>query len=133
MTASVVRTGTLHRTRRAIEEDLRSMGANLGTTAGADTSAISISGLAEFAKGLLELVSDLARDASFPDDEFERIRRQKMCIRDRLHASHRRPDFQLDARTLGIPDAVAWRSDVARHVLSARRSSPRPRLNLLGG
>jgi zinc protease len=78
MTASVVRTGTLHRTRRAIEEDLRSMGANLGTTAGADTSAISISGLAEFAKGLLELVSDLARDASFPDDEFERIRRQKI-------------------------------------------------------
>ena len=78
MTASVVRTGTLHRTRRAIEEELRSMGANLGTTAGADTSAISISGLAEFAKGLLELVSDLARDASFPDDEFERIRRQKI-------------------------------------------------------
>ncbi|HEY4741010.1 MAG TPA: pitrilysin family protein [Candidatus Acidoferrales bacterium] len=78
MTASVVRTGTQHRTRRAIEEDLRSMGANLGTTAGADTSAISISGLAEFSKGLLELVSDLARDAFFPDDEFERIRRQKI-------------------------------------------------------
>ncbi len=78
MTASVVRTGTQRRTRRAIEEDLRSMGADLGTTAGADTSAISISGLAEFAKGLLELVSDLARDASFPDDEFERIRRQKI-------------------------------------------------------
>jgi len=78
MTASVVRTGTLHRARRTIEEDLRSMGANLGTTAGADTSAISISGLTEFAKGLLEMVSELAREASFPDDEFERIRRQKI-------------------------------------------------------
>ncbi|MFZ0038414.1 MAG: pitrilysin family protein [Candidatus Acidiferrales bacterium] len=78
MTAAVVRTGTASRGRRAIEEDLRSMGADLGTTAGADTSAISIAGLAEFAKGLLELVSDLARNASFPDDEFERIRRQRI-------------------------------------------------------
>ncbi len=78
MAAAVVRTGTASRGRRDIEEDLRSLGADLGTTAGADTSAISIAGLAEFAKGLLGLVSELARDASFPDDEFERIRRQKI-------------------------------------------------------
>jgi zinc protease len=78
MVASVVRTGTARRASRQIEEELRGMGGELGTTAGADTSAISIAGLAEFAKGLLELVSDLARDASFPVEEFERIRRQKI-------------------------------------------------------
>src|SRR3989442_14615894 len=54
------------------------MGADLGTSAGADTSAISFSGLAEFSKGLLELVLELARNASFPPDEFERERRQRI-------------------------------------------------------
>src|SRR5580704_9854914 len=77
MTATVVRTGTASRPSRQIEEDLRRMGGGLGTHAGADLSAISVSGLAEFSGGLLELMADLARNASFPEDEFERERRQK--------------------------------------------------------
>src|SRR3989441_4034027 len=43
-----------------------------------DTSAISFSGLTEFSKGLLELMAELARNASFPPDEFERERRQRL-------------------------------------------------------
>ncbi|HKS83590.1 MAG TPA: pitrilysin family protein [Candidatus Acidoferrales bacterium] len=78
MTSAVVRTGTASRASRQIEEDLRRMGANLGTQAGADSSAISVSGLAEFAPGLFELVADLARNATFPADEFERERRQRL-------------------------------------------------------
>ena len=78
MTATVVRTGTVFRPSRRIEEDLRRMGADLGSHAGADTTAISASGLAEFSEGLLELVADLARNASFPAEEFERERRQKI-------------------------------------------------------
>jgi zinc protease len=77
MTATVVRTGTASRNSRQIEEDLRRMGADLGSHAGADTSAISASGLAEFSEGLLELIAELARHASFPEDEFERERRQR--------------------------------------------------------
>src|SRR5215469_981058 len=78
ITASVVRTGTASRASRQIEEDLRRMGANLSTRAGADSSAIAIAGLAEFSTGLLQLVADLAREASFPEGEFERERRQKL-------------------------------------------------------
>jgi zinc protease len=78
MTASVVRTGTESRTAQRIEEDLRRMGAELSTTAGGDTSAISIEGLAEFSQGMLELVADLAQHATFPADEFERERRQRL-------------------------------------------------------
>ena len=78
MTATLVRLGTTARTSRQIEEDLRRMGANLGTSAGADTSAISVSGLAEFSSGILELIADLARDASFPSDELERERRRRI-------------------------------------------------------
>jgi zinc protease len=78
ITATVVRTGTASRTSRQIEEDLRRMGADLGTHAGADSSAISVSGLAEFSEGIFELMADLARNASFPVEEFERERGRKI-------------------------------------------------------
>jgi zinc protease len=78
MTATVVRSGTDARLSRQIEEDLRRMGAGLGTSAGADLSAISAHGLAEFSGGILELMADLARHASFPAEEFERERRQRL-------------------------------------------------------
>src|SRR5216684_4525925 len=78
MTATVVRTGTMKRASRQIEEDLRRIGADLSSAAGADTSAISFAGLSEFADPLLGLVNELARDAAFPEGEFERERRQKL-------------------------------------------------------
>jgi predicted Zn-dependent peptidase len=78
MTATVMRTGTAKRPSRKIEEDLRSLGADLGTSAGQDTSAISFAGLGEFSQPILQLVNELSREASFPDPEFERERRQKL-------------------------------------------------------
>ncbi|HUK29870.1 MAG TPA: pitrilysin family protein [Candidatus Acidoferrum sp.] len=78
ITASVVRTGTAKRVSRQIEEDLRRVGADLSTSAGSDTSAISFAGLSEFAEPLLGLVDELAREALFPEGEFERERRQKL-------------------------------------------------------
>jgi zinc protease len=78
MTATVVRTGTAKRVSRQIEEDLRRIGADLSSAAGMDTSAISFAGLSEFAEPLLALVNELAREAAFPEPEFERERRQKL-------------------------------------------------------
>jgi len=78
MTATVVRTGTQKRVSRQIEEDLRRIGADLSSHAGSDISAISFSGLSEFAEPLLGLAQELAREASFPEAEFERERRQKL-------------------------------------------------------
>jgi len=78
MTATVVRTGTANRASRQIEEDLRRIGADLSSSAGSDTSAISFSGLSEFAEPLLGIVNELAREAAFPAAEFERERRQKL-------------------------------------------------------
>ncbi len=78
ITASVVRTGTSKRTSREIEEDLRRMGADLSASAGMDTSAIAFAGLSEFAGPLLGLVNELAREAAFPEGEFERERRQML-------------------------------------------------------
>jgi zinc protease len=78
ITASVVRTGTKLRVSRRIEEDLRRIGADLSSSAGADTSGIGFAGLSELAEPLLGLVNELAREASFPEPEFERERRQKL-------------------------------------------------------
>ena len=95
MTATVVRTGTASRNSRQIEDDLRRMGADLGSHAGADTSVISTSGLAEFSRELLELVADLAQNASFPEDEFERERRQRF---EELRVERTTPGFLANER-----------------------------------
>jgi zinc protease len=78
MTATVLRTGTTRRASRQIEEDLRSIGADLSSSAGADNSAIGFAGLSELAEPLLQMVNELAREASFPEPQFERERRQKL-------------------------------------------------------
>jgi len=78
MTASVARTGTAKRASRQIEEDLRRLGADLSSHAGADNSAIAFAGLSELSEPLLALVNELAREAAFPEPEFERERRQKL-------------------------------------------------------
>lgn len=78
MTASVLRAGTHSRTEREIEEELRRIGANLNCSAGTDSSGISFDGLSEFSNDLLALAADLAMNASFPQAEFERERRQKI-------------------------------------------------------
>jgi zinc protease len=78
MAATVARTGTTKRASRQIEEDLRRIGADLSSNAGTDTSAISFAGLSEFSEPLLGMVNELAREAAFPEAEFERERRQKL-------------------------------------------------------
>ena len=95
MTARVIRTGTQSRASRQIEEDLRGMGGSLGASAGADTSAISISGLSEFAEPLLAMIADLARNAAFPQNEFERERRERL---EELRVDRSTPGFIAEER-----------------------------------
>ena len=95
MAATVVRTGTAKRASRQIEEDLRRIGADLSSSAGSDTSTISFAGLSEFAEPLLRAVSELAREASFPEAEFERERRQKL---EEVKLERTQPDFLASER-----------------------------------
>src|SRR5437899_1538708 len=98
MTATVLRSGTRKRASRKIEEDLRRIGADLSAHAGSDASAISFSGLSEFLKPMIDLVQELAREASFPEAEFERERRQKL--------EEDRKSTRLNSSHLGISYAV---------------------------
>jgi predicted Zn-dependent peptidase len=78
MTATVARTGTARRTSHEIEDALRGWGADLSISAGADTTSVAFSGLVEFTRPLLGLVSEIVQGAQFPSEEFERERRQKI-------------------------------------------------------
>jgi predicted Zn-dependent peptidase len=78
MTATMARTGTTQHSSRDIEELLRGLGADLSISAGQDNSSISFAGLSDHSEPLLQLVNELARDATFPASEFERERRQKL-------------------------------------------------------
>jgi len=95
ITATVVRTGTEARSSRQIEEDLRRMGADIGTSAGADTSVIGFNGMVEFSADLLKLVAELAQQASFLEDEFERERRQMI---EGLRIARTTPSFLANER-----------------------------------
>ncbi len=98
MTATVVRTGTAKRASRQIEEDLRRLGADLSSHAGADNSAIAFAGLSELAEPLLALVNELAREAAFPEPEFERERRQKL---EEVKLDRTEPGFLASERLFG--------------------------------
>lgn len=90
MTATVARTGTARRNTQKIDEDLRRWGSDLSIASGAETTAISFEGLVEFAEPLLALVAELATQASFPNEEFERERAQKV---EELSIARTTPDF----------------------------------------
>src|SRR5207244_3242937 len=61
----------------------------------ADTSAIGFNGLVEFSADLLKLVAELAQQASFPEDEFERERRQMI---EGLRIARTTPSFLANER-----------------------------------
>ena len=90
MAAIMVRTGTARHSSREIEELLRGLGADLSVSAGQDNSAISFAGLSDHAEPLLQMVNELAREASFPATEFERERRQKL---EEVKLERREPSF----------------------------------------
>ena len=75
LASTVLRTGTATRDELAIDEELRRIGADLGAGCGTDSSWIAATGLSEFSSGLIGLVADLARNASFPTATFDREQR----------------------------------------------------------
>jgi zinc protease len=61
--------GTKRRTSRQIAEDATSIGGQIGAQSSADSLIIAASSLSEHSTKLLDLVSDVARNATFPADE----------------------------------------------------------------
>ena len=80
-TAEMLREGTTHRTSAQLAADVDGLGASLTASAefGADTSTVSASGLSESMDRLLELMSDVVLDPTFPADEFAKYQKRQLA------------------------------------------------------
>jgi len=88
--AAMLEQGTKTRSYQQIAEELDDMGAVLNAVAGADGITVDGSVLSENSGKLLALISDLARNATFPDSE---LALQKQNRKQTLSVQHSQPGF----------------------------------------
>ena len=79
LTASLLDEGTPTASALDIARRLEDIGGSLATSADWDAIYLSAGVPAEHGQRALELLAELARDASFPDNEIERLRRQRLA------------------------------------------------------
>lgn len=66
--------GTASRSSRQIAEELQAVGAEMNAAIGDDAYTLSVVGLSSGSATMLEILADIARNSSFPDDEVELAR-----------------------------------------------------------
>ncbi len=72
MVGQMMRRGTETRTKEQIDEEIDFIGASLG----AGSSSVFASGLSKYNEKILELMTDVAFNPTFPEEELEKIRKQ---------------------------------------------------------
>jgi zinc protease len=78
MTAEMLDEGTTSRSALQIQAELDRLGTVLGTSAESEVSHVSLDTLRKHLKPSLELMADLVLNASFPNEELERQRKQRL-------------------------------------------------------
>lgn len=79
--AGMLREGTTHRSSAQLASDVDDLGATLEASAdfGSSTSTVSASGLVENADRMLELMSDVVLNPTFPEDELEKFKQRQLA------------------------------------------------------
>ena len=70
--------GTKDRTTLEISEQLQLLGASISSGSSLDTSSVFLSALKENLEGSLELFADVVLNPSFPDEEFQRLKKLQL-------------------------------------------------------
>lgn len=80
-TADMLREGTTHRTSIQIARDVDDIGASLGASAGfgRNVSVVMASGLVENTNRILELMSDVVLNPTFPQDELAKYKKRQLA------------------------------------------------------
>ena len=91
--ASAVKSGTSHRTARQIAEELQAVGGEINTNDNDDAIFATVDGLANGVGTLLDVLADVGRNATFPDDEVELERTNALQS---LKAQEATPEFAVD-------------------------------------
>ncbi|MCB2206613.1 insulinase family protein [bacterium] len=79
MTAELLTKGTASRSASDIVEEIEFLGGSIGSNAGWDSISIGASLLSRHLEQAMEVVADCARTPSFPDEEIERVREQRLA------------------------------------------------------
>ena len=78
MTANMLTEGTAGRSSQEIAEAMEFLGSYLDVGVGREHAALSAETLTTHWSAALEITADVVRNASFPQDEFERVRRERL-------------------------------------------------------
>jgi predicted Zn-dependent peptidase len=80
-TADMLREGTTHRSSAQIAGDVDDIGASLGASAsfGSNVSSVTASGLVENTDRILELMSDVVLNPTFPQDELAKYKKRQLA------------------------------------------------------
>jgi zinc protease len=79
MTMSMIDEGTKTRSALQISDDLDLIGANLTTGAGMDSCSLRLSALTTKLDESLEILADVLLNPTFPEQELERLKRQRLA------------------------------------------------------
>ena len=77
---SVLDEGTAKRTSLEISDELDRLGAAMGASANLDHSRLSLSALKENLDASLSIFTDVILNASFPQQEFDRLQKQQLAV-----------------------------------------------------
>lgn len=95
--AGLLSEGTAERDSRAIAEAAQGFGGSVGASASGDGIVVSGNALVSHAPGMLELLADIARGASFPDNE---VALAKANALQALKAAEAQPEFKANRALL---------------------------------
>ncbi len=78
LTADAMQEGTAKRDSRTIRQEAFGMGASLGAVARQDYTSVTLRGLSRFLPGLLDLLSDVVINPTFPEQEVAIVRARRL-------------------------------------------------------
>ncbi len=84
LTASMLTEGTSNRSSRQVADDMEFLGARIDSAAGREHVLITTQTLTSHWDTALEIVSDLVRNATFPENELERVRKERVADLSRI-------------------------------------------------
>ncbi|WP_164045334.1 insulinase family protein, partial [Serratia marcescens] len=70
--------GTTHRSATEIAEAIEALGGAIGSSAGYDSSRVTLTVLADQLPKALPILADVARHPAFAQDEIDRLRQQDL-------------------------------------------------------
>lgn len=86
LTAALLSRGTTTRDYHALNEAIEGVGASVGFSSGTHTTSVSAKSLAEDFPMILDLAVEMLRHPTFPEDQLERVRAQRVtALRERLN------------------------------------------------